>query len=137
LDFWADTEDTTLLEISFSYEGTGPLLPENTIVLAAGEAERSFSYEMSTENYEHIDFVVAWVDKNGDSAIETVDDGSGNLQITEQTRLPLKEHEGATYVIDSWGYIAVGSDVEFLVFINNENLGLSIVGTSGFDFHFK
>lgn len=137
LDFGASFDDTTLLEISYSYTGTGPLEPDNIVTLEAGNAERTFSFELPTDTYDQVDFVVAWVDKDGDSAIETVDDGSGNLTISEQTRLPLKTYESVTYVIDSWGYIATGSDVEYLLFINSENLGLSIVGTSGFDFHFK
>lgn len=103
----------------------------------SGDVERTFSFELPTDTYEQVDFVVAWVDRDGDSAIETADDGFGNLVIVEQTRVPLKEYEGATYVIDGLGYFASGSDVEYLLFIDNQNLGLSIVGNSGFDFYFQ
>lgn len=137
LDFWTDGVDTTLLELSYSYDGTGPIQADNVITLAAGDVERTFSFELPTDTYEQVDFVVAWVDRDGDSAIETADDGFGNLVIVEQTRVPLKEYEGATYVIDGLGYFASGSDVEYLLFIDNQNLGLSIVGNSGFDFYFQ
>ncbi|MFH0881443.1 MAG: hypothetical protein V2A56_00495 [bacterium] len=137
LDFWTDFSDTTLLTISSSYEGTAPIEVLNTVVLDAGETERTYSFDMPSENYENVDFVVAWVDKNEDSAIAAEDDGTGSLQFLEQARVPLKEYEGASYVIDFWGYMAAGDELEYLLFINSENLGLSIVGTSGFDFHFQ
>lgn len=137
LDFWTNVDDTTLMKLSYSYGGTGPIDVDHVVVLEAGEAERTFTYEMPEADYEHVDFVVAWVDRNEDQDIATVDDGSGHLLIAEQSRFPLKEYESATHVIDTWGYVAYGAEVEFLVYINNENLGLSIVGTSGFNFFFK
>lgn len=136
MDFNTGFDDTTLLDFSMFYDGDGSIQPSHILTLDAGSAERSYSYDLPTDDYENVDWVIAWVDKNSDSAVETVGDGSSGFIITEQMRVPLKEYEGSTYVIDSWGYIASTDDVEFLLFINSENLGLSIVGRSGFDFHF-
>lgn len=104
-------------------------VPDDPITVAGGATSRSYTYTLPTDPRTFGE-LMAFVDLDGDGSLDLPD---------EPARFPRKAIDGVEKVIASWGWFQFGDDpstADYLVFDGETNVGLSIVGASGFNFEF-
>lgn len=104
----------------------GSYVVMNEVKTSPGTTNRQYSLQLP-EDPDQMGRVIAFIDKNNNLKWDTQ---------SETAKYPIKEYQGKKYVIRYWGYFQLGGSVDYLIFLNNENLGLSIVGNDGFNFYF-